>query len=239
MSAVSLERFGERFALHGTLGKLLNVCNEPGPVSAPAENTLKAVVGQDRLAFERKYQDPFEAKATIRVVILTNNAPPFADRTERIWRRAMFLPFNIVVPPERRDKHLADKLLTELPGIFLWAMAGYRRLKQQGDFTRSTACDAVTSALRRDANPARQFLDDFCRRDASAGVECQVLYSKYVEWAKNHGHKPVNDRELGKEIDRVFKGVEHKRITVNGQRKYHYVGLTLDHGGDSTEGGTT
>src|SRR5579872_5692792 len=61
VSNTALERFGERFALHGTLGKLLNICQEPGTLNVSAENALKAIVGEDRLMFEQKNKDPFDA----------------------------------------------------------------------------------------------------------------------------------------------------------------------------------
>lgn len=227
VSSVALERFGERFALHGTLGKLVNFCNEPGPLSPAAENMLKSVVGQDRVVFERKHQDPFEAFATTRIVVLTNNAPTFKDRSVGTWRRAMFLPFNVTIPPEKQDKTLTSKMKAELPGIFNWALVGYQRLKGTGEFTTSTVCQVAFEEFRADANPAREFLTDRCGWDAASAVDADVLYGTYRAWALAHGHQPLDSREFGKEIRRKYPDADHKRQTVDGDRKYHYFGLRL------------
>jgi putative DNA primase/helicase len=39
-------------------------------------------------------------------------------------RRLHLIPFTITVPPERRDKHLQQKLLAERDGILAWAVQG-------------------------------------------------------------------------------------------------------------------
>src|SRR5262249_22303426 len=58
---VPLERFGERFALTQTLGKLANVASEVGELDRAAEGTLKSFTGGDRMMFDRKGKDPVEA----------------------------------------------------------------------------------------------------------------------------------------------------------------------------------
>jgi putative DNA primase/helicase len=232
VSNVSLERFGDRFALHSTLGKLINFCNEPGKLSAAAENTLKAVVGQDRLSFEKKYNDPFDAAATVRVVILTNNTLAFADRSMGIARRVQYLPFNISIPAHQQNRTLAETLKGELPGILNWALDGYARLKANGRFTVPAACEAAADKYRQQDNPTRAFLQTHCVADPAAQIPTDDLYVCYRGWAEENGFAILNTTEFGKEVHRAFPDVSHKKRGTRNDRKYAYVGIGF---GDAAE----
>jgi putative DNA primase/helicase len=236
VSSISLDRFGDRFALHGTLGKLINFCNEPGKLSPLAENMLKAVVGQDRLSFEKKYNDPFDAAPTVRVVILTNNTLAFADRSMGIARRAQYLPFNISIPIDQQDKALAEKLKGELPGILNWALAGYARLKANGKFSVPTACEAAADKFRQQDNPARAFLRTHCVADPAAQLASDELFARYRDWSRDNEFQVLNATEFGKEVHRAFPGVSHRKRGARNDRKYMYVGIAYGDGGDSGEG---
>jgi P4 family phage/plasmid primase-like protien len=228
VSNVPLERFGERFALHGTLGRLVNFAHEPGPLTPAAENTLKAVTGQDRLTVEPKFKDAFEAYLTIRVVILTNNLPNFTDRSGGIWRRALFLPFNISVPVERQDRGLATRLKSELPGIFNWAWQGYMRLTKQRDFTLPVVSRQAAEEFLKDVNPSRDFLESHCVIDANGHVTGQQLYAHYRAWAEERGHKVLDERQFGKEVFRAFPDAKKLKKGPRDKRLPVYAGLRFD-----------
>jgi putative DNA primase/helicase len=103
VSSVPLELFGDKFRLAGTLGKLANIIPEVSELDRIAEGQLKAFVTGDSMEFERKFKTPFPIKPTARLVIATNNAPQFSDKSDGIWRRALLLQFSIQIPyGERR-----------------------------------------------------------------------------------------------------------------------------------------
>jgi hypothetical protein len=51
---------------------------------------------------------------------------------EAIRRRFHLVPFNVTIPPEERDKDLANKLRAEWPGILNWAIEGCLKWQAEG-----------------------------------------------------------------------------------------------------------
>ena len=133
---VELERFGDRFALFPTVGKLANIVSEIGRHKDVAENILKAVVSGDMIRVEAKNHPPTQARPTVRLIFATNELPRFADQSRGIWRRLVILPFDVTIPVDRQDPKLARKICDrELSGIFNWALRGLRRLGKVGAAT--------------------------------------------------------------------------------------------------------
>ena len=73
VSHVPLERFGGRFDLETTLGKLANIATECSELDKAAEGVLKSFTSGDRMLFERKHKKSFSAMPTARFVLSANN----------------------------------------------------------------------------------------------------------------------------------------------------------------------
>ena len=155
VSSLGLEVFSHTHGLELTLGKLVNITGDVGELDKVAEGTLKLFTGCDMLHFNPKYKDPFSARATARIIIATNVRPPFRDRSDGIWRRLVLLPFPVTIPEEQQNKHLADELKAELPGILNWAIEGSNRLRQQRGFTEPPVSREVKQDYQLESNPAR------------------------------------------------------------------------------------
>jgi putative DNA primase/helicase len=223
---VPLEMFGQRFQLTTTIHKLANVCAEVGEIDRVAEGFLKQFTAGDRMHFDRKFLSPVMAYPTARLILSTNNRPRFKDRSTGIWRRMIIVPFRVTIPPDRQDRHLADKLKEELPGVFQWALEGLARLRRNQAFTIPTVCEETLTDYRREINPARVFLEEACREDTRASVGCAELYKKYVAWCAENGFESLDERQFGKEVKRAFSRVERKRSSVALGRKWMYRGLS-------------
>ncbi len=204
VSNLPLDRFGRQFNLASTIGKLLNVAPEAGSLADVSEEVIKAFTGEDTVSIDRKFLPIIEVKPTARLMILANNRPRFGDRSNGIWRRLIVVPFRIQIPPERQNRHLAEQLKAELPGIFNWAIEGLRRLREQRDFTQSAIGQAALTEFRMEANPARTFLHEEVESDPDSVVEKSSLYARYVNWCNAQGHVPLNASQFGKEVLVVF-----------------------------------
>jgi putative DNA primase/helicase len=225
VSQVPLEMFGQRFQLTPTIDKLANICAEVGEINAVAEGTLKQFTAGDRMYFDRKGIPGVMRYPTARLILATNNRPRFRDRSMGIWRRILLVPFRYTVPPERQDKHLTRKLKGELPGIFLWALAGLKRLRTNGHFTVPQTCAEVLEEYRLESNPARVFITEHLKVADGEWLPCASLYDNYVEWSKGNGFEALNSKQFGAELRKVFPAVQRKRKTVHRERGWCYVGV--------------
>ena len=229
VSTVPLERFGERFALHATLGKLANIAAEVGELDRVAEGHLKQFTSGDPLEFERKYRDPLTAEPTARCVFSTNNLPRFADGSGGLWRRMILLPFTETIPEAERvrgmDKPKWWEASGELPGLFNWAVEGLRRLEERGEFTRPAVCEAALAEYRVASNPARTFLLDHYRADPHGRLEKAHVYAAYKTWAVERNYRPLSEVNFAKEVLRTFPAVTAERPRVAGRRVQVFGGL--------------
>ena len=88
---------------------------------------------------------------------------------------------------------MTDKLLAELPGILLWAIDGWKRLRERGRFVQPTAADEMLGELNDLTSPVSAFLRDRCNVGPEYEVARDHLYEAYAAWAKEHGRQHVED----------------------------------------------
>ena len=229
-SQVSLTRFANPFALYTTLGKVVNATNESSHViEEEAETILKAFVAGDRFTFERKFKEPIHAVPTAKVMIATNALPRFTDKTEGIWRRILLVPFDRTIPEDRQIKGLAQEIIgKELAGILNWALDGLSRLNRQNGFTIPDKSKILMEEYRQDADPARAFLSERYTFSPNAyGESTDTAYSAYRDFCIANGYQAMNERNFGRQVRRIFPGVERKRSGPRGGQKYIYAGLVV------------
>ena len=224
-SHIPLERFGERFALGATINKLANICGDAAEITKVAEGVLKSYTGEDSMTFERKYRDPITVRPTARLMFSCNRLPFLGDKTQGVWRRLLLMPFQYSVPDSKVNRHLADELRQELPGIFLWAVEGLRSLQSEGDFVQPSICKIATTEYQQDCDPALEFLADYYRSDEFGSVDCGQVYQKYVEWCGQNGYHPANSRNFGKSVKRQFPDSNRKQARAGSTRYYIYGGI--------------
>lgn len=230
VSNVPLEGFGQRFQLMQTVGKLANIAAEIGEIDKVAEGHLKAFTSGDRMQFEQKYKDPIELAPTARLVLATNNLPRFADRSNGVWRRMILMPFRITISKTEcvtgMDQPGWWLEQRELPGIFLWALVGLKRLREQRGFTKSAVCEEALTKYRGDCNPADTFLRENYREHQNGFVTTFEIYSKYRDWSLKHGYdKPLGDSKFGQEIVRTFPAAKRVKRGPRISRIYGYSGI--------------
>lgn len=228
-SHVPLEIFGECFSLWPTVGKLANIAAECSEADRIAEAILKSFVSGDPLQIDRKNKTPLKhCKPTARLTFMANNRPRFHDRSSGLWRRMILMPFRVTIGDGERidglDKAEWWAQHGEVEGMFLWAIEGLKRLRQQGTFTRSAVCEEAAAGYRLESNPARQFLDDRCDADPDGKVVAAVLYESYQRWAKTNGYSPLSNGKFGGEVKRAFP----KMRRGQENRVWHYLGVRFD-----------
>lgn len=223
---IGLERFGDRFELARTIGKLANLAGEVSTSRGPELGILKAIVSGDRIRVEFKNQTSFDAKPTIRLLFATNHLPRFDDSSDGIWRRMKVIPFFFQVPEEQQDPMLAERICKEeLTGIFNWALEGLIRLRRQGGFTKSTKVEEAVRAHRTECSPVLQFLSENYVEDPHAKVKANAVWVKLKTHFSLEGKLPVSREMLGREVRRVFPNVTRVQLRQGGSREYYYRGL--------------
>ena len=192
---------------------------EPNEGMRLNEGLIKQLTGDDMVTARKLYGDEFEYRPEFKLWLATNHKPTIRGTDLGIWRRIHIIPFTNIIPEEKVDKNLGEKLREEMPDILAWAMEGYRLWKYEGLHKPKAVEDSVKE-YRTEMDVLAAFLDS---EDVIHGgeVKTSVLYAIYCKWAStNNEYKMPNRKfalEMGKRFLKVHKatGDFYQGISVN------------------------
>jgi putative DNA primase/helicase len=159
----TLASLGTNFGLAPLLGKSLAVISDArlgGGNAHQVVERLLSISGEDKLTVDRKYREPWNGKLPVRFLILSNELPRFGDASGAIANRFVVLAMQKSFLG-KEDIGLTQRLLTELPGILLWALDGLDRITQQSFTVPKSSNDAIL-ALQDLVSPVAAFVRDEC-----------------------------------------------------------------------------
>jgi putative DNA primase/helicase len=205
------------------VGVRLVVCSETPEHARLDEARVKTLTGGDPLTGRFLHREFFDFVPTHKLVLITNHKPTIRGQDHAIWRRVALVPFTVKfwgpddAPPSgvavpRQDPTLADTLMTELPGILNWALAGCRAWQRDG-LPLPAIVQAATAEYRADEDVLGPFIESRCERDLAAWVSADDLYTRYTFWVGSH-ERPMSKIAFGKALaDRGFHAAKrcHER----------------------------
>ena len=109
-------------------------------------------------------------------------------------------------PPAQRDKHLQDKLFTELPGILNWAIKGCIAWQKSGLAQPAIVTDAVNS-YREEMDVIGQWVGECCTVGSLLDCKAGEAYRSYKYWSEQNGYKPMSAGTFGRDFGDRFKKV--------------------------------
>ena len=206
-------------------GARLVTSAEPNEGLRLNEGLIKQLTGGDIVTARKLYGDEFEFKPEFKLWMAANHKPVIRGNDHGIWRRMHIVPFSVQIPKEKIDKTLTDKLLTEIDGIFQWALAGLRLYQSEG-LELPEMVSAATAEYRMEMDVVARFLEE-CTENSFAGmVRASDLYQTFALWAKNNNEYPMSNTKFGKEVITKYERIKRK----DG---WYYCGIVLN--GASTQ----
>lgn len=215
VSHVPLERFGDKFALAGTEGKLLNTATEIGKTSRSIDGVFKSFVSGEMMPKEKKYKDVQSFRPTAKLVFGSNIMPNF-NHLSGLSRRLVFIPFNNT--PKVIDPYLIDKLKEEIGGVFDWAYQGMQRLLARGEFTAYKGSMLMHQDFQINTSSVFAFLDDHEHEtDPTSVILFSDFYEAYVLWCKENGRSKVSAQRFRAELQTALRAsVRTARVKKRG-----------------------
>jgi putative DNA primase/helicase len=188
---------------------------------------IKELVGGDTLNARAPYaRRSIEFEPTHLLCLITNSKPYAPASDFAIWERLRLIPFTLsfVENPkgdnERKvNKKLPDELKKELPGILTWLVMGCVEWQILG-LNPPEIVKAETLRYRKENDLIGDFLSEKCVQTPTAEAPASKLYGHYDMWCKEMGHKPLNGKRFGSEIQKLFE----KEIR---RHKAFYIGLGI------------
>jgi len=200
-------------------GKRLNYCSEiQGGEFESNTDKLKAMISGEPVYGRKLYQDRCEARNIPLIMANANTMPSISDRSYGMMRRICVIPFEVTVPLERRNPHLADELRDEYPGIMNWILQGRDMLAERG---YKLPYYASTSDIIKDGEMSYSAPLAFMRHNGwMAGVKnvtlesmlfmkASILYGKYKAWCELNTKECVSKIRFAKDL--TAAGYESRR----------------------------
>jgi putative DNA primase/helicase len=167
---------------------------------------------------EQKGKPIFTAPTFAKVTIASNNLPRFVDSSSAVAGRFLSLRFTESFLG-REDKGLDARLNAELPGIFLWALAGLERLRDnEWRWTIHNAGESIRSQMADDCSPVRRFVDDECIIDPDSETEKQNLFKFWKVYCAERNIQNIGtDAIFSTKLHDAFPQLEHGRPSKDGK----------------------
>jgi putative DNA primase/helicase len=165
VAAPTLAQFGTDFGCAELIGKRVAIIGDArlgqrANAHAVVERML-SITGEDTQTINRKFKPHWTGRLDVRFIILTNELPRLLDASQVIASRFIVLLFNETFYG-RENRKLTAELLTELPGILNWSLAGLDRLRKRGHFVMPKSSEDALRQLQELASPVGAFVNEWC-----------------------------------------------------------------------------
>lgn len=199
-SETDLSKIEERFGTFALWGKRLAGSGDMSYMSVRELKTFKKITGGDRIEFEQKGKDTFTGRYNGCLLFCCNEMPKFGgDQGEHVYERIIIVPCNNVIPKEKRDPQLLEKILPERSAIIYKAVLALREFVERGyKFSIPESCKAAREAYKIENNSVLQFLEECTvlreHFDCSIFTTTGAMFSAYKTWVKLNNCKYIATR---------------------------------------------
>lgn len=217
ISHIPLNELHKGFSRVCLYNKTANISSE-NETDGKGFNTqyFKGIVGEDIIHAEQKNKPVFSFKPTAKIVMAMNNLPYTSDKSRGYYRRLSILHFSTFFNEEQRDKDLKEKLQVELPGIFLWALEGLKRLRENNyNFSECESTKKILSQYEKELNPILQFCEEciVAVENESHREDNKVIYNTFRNWAESNGlrkYANISSQRFWREFEACTKSIGYK-----------------------------
>jgi putative DNA primase/helicase len=200
------------------------------PDNAAIVECLLSISGEDDQTIDRKHLPAWTGSLPTRFVLISNELPKLRDASGALASRLIILRFTRSFFGEE-DTGLMDRLLEELPGILLWALEGWARLRRRGRFEQPSSAMELVATMDDLASPITAFLRDCCKISPDASVPVSELYRAWRDWCESVGRDVKGDEHsFGRDLHAAIPGLSRSRPRIGeapGGRLSLYRGLRL------------
>jgi putative DNA primase/helicase len=191
-----------------------------------AEGLVKSLTGNTQISARQPHaKRPVEFIPQFKLWLVANDAPNVRADDDALWRRILRVPFEHIVPPEKRDRSLKEQLRNPDVGgraVLAWAVQGCLEWQHQGLNPPEMVVEA-TDALRQEMNPLADFFRECCLFLPHLRTKTNELRQVYEAWCRENGKKPVNGNRLAEALIRA----KCEKTMINYSRGWFGIGLLV------------
>ena len=185
--------------LASLLGVRLALVAETDRNRAWAESRIKSIAGGDAISARYMRGDFFEFRPMCKLIVSGNHRPALTSFGEAMRRRLHLVPFDVTIPPERRDRDLEMRLLEELGGVLAWMIEGCAEWREKG-LAPPLKVQAAVDEYFAEEDLVGQWLAERCELAPGLWIQSETLFKDWCAFAEAHGHHQGSFRDLLAEL---------------------------------------
>jgi putative DNA primase/helicase len=217
ISHIALNELHKGFSRVCLYNKTANISSE-NETDGKGFNTqyFKGIVGEDVINAEQKNKPVFSFKPTVKLVMAMNNLPYTIDKSQGYYRRLSILHFSAFFNEAQRDKDLKEELQSELSGIFLWALEGLKRLRENNyNFSECNSTKRILSQYEKELNPMLQFCEEciVSTDNETYREDNRLVYNTFKNWAIGNGlrnYLNISSQKFWREFEDCIRQLGYK-----------------------------
>ncbi len=237
MNTTSIQKVeNNRFSRADLENKLLMVDDDMDFSALPKTNYIKSIVTAEcRMDVERKGIQSYQSQLYVRFLCFGNGAlTALYDRSNGFYRRQIVLTTKDRPPDRVDDPFLAEKLIAEKEGIFLWMLEGLQRLIANNYHltVSKRAQDNISDAVR-ESNNIVDFLasQGYVMFKADCEASTRDLYIAYRSWCEDNAENILSQKRfasfLSQNADEYNLEATNNVYTRRGCRCRGYMGVCV------------
>ncbi|MCD8009053.1 MAG: phage/plasmid primase, P4 family [Clostridiales bacterium] len=233
---IDLKEIEARFGTGAVYGTRLAGSSDMSFLSVDELKTFKKLTGGDSLYAEFKGQQAFEFTYSGLLWFCMNRLPKFGgDDGKWVYDRIMVVDCPNVIPKEKQDKQLLDKMYAERDGIVYKAVTALQTVIQNGyRFSEPQSVSNARNIYMEENNTVISFFNEcMCPwQDGRINRHCTTgrIYRVYQAWCRENNNGYAKTAKEFREGLEEYLGRPYAEITtrVKGNTYYRDYSLTQE-----------
>lgn len=194
----TLSSIGTNFGLWPMIGKLAAIITDArlsgrADIAQVVENLL-TISGEDGKTIDRKHLTPWTGRLAVRFTMISNEIPRLTEASGALAGRMVILRLTRSFYG-KEDKRLSESIRSELPGVLLWAIDGWKRLRDRGHFIQPESGSPLVREMEELASPVGMFVNEMCIVAPGAEIGVSDLFSAWKAWCVSKNRENVGDEQ--------------------------------------------
>lgn len=182
------------------------------------EDIIKTLTSSEPVPIRRLHQEFIDVYPVFNLVISTNRKPEIRGDNDGIWRRVHLVPFDVQIPPEERDKGLAEKLWAERAGILNWLIGGALDYLTFGGLAPPPTVVTATEEYRAESDVIGAFIRGALQvtRETFDTATPGELFQAFQTYCHNQAITPWRETTFAKRFTKAAEraGIEKAKNSV-------------------------
>lgn len=158
------------------------------------EAKIKTVTGDGEITARRMHENNWTFRPSHKMAIATNHMPAIHGRDSGIWRRVAVIPWEQVIPEEKRQPNFERVIFDEeAAGILNWMIEGLRSYQKTG-LAIPKKIVAASAEVKESSDWVSEFFAEcLTAREKPGGFHTELkirasrAYELYAAWTKANG----------------------------------------------------